>query len=275
MTREEHLKFCKICRNRKFDRDKGIVCNLTNEIADFENECPDFLEDTEEIKKEVEKTRERLKDNSKRASIAIKVFWGICLINTIAVASGFLELELLERFYEGDFVSDEEANMNDLRQGIIGIIQSILYIASIVTFLNWFRRAYGNLHRIGSTPTYREEMAAWSFFIPFVNLYRPFQIAKEILNLTIKKLFEIDKNARASSTPLLLGLWWALYLITNFIGNIAFRMGLGDGDTLEDLISLSQAYLFSDALDIPAALITLVIIKKISSVESQLFEKAS
>ena len=34
-------------------------------------------------------------------------------------------------------------------QGIIGLLQTGLYIASIVTFLNWFRRAFGNLHRIG------------------------------------------------------------------------------------------------------------------------------
>ena len=45
MTREEHVKFCKICKNRKLDRNKGIVCELTNEIADFVDECSNFEED--------------------------------------------------------------------------------------------------------------------------------------------------------------------------------------------------------------------------------------
>lgn len=42
MTREEHLKFCKVCINRKTDRDKGLICRLTNEIANFEEHCPNF-----------------------------------------------------------------------------------------------------------------------------------------------------------------------------------------------------------------------------------------
>lgn len=42
MTREEQLDSCLTCVNRKFTMDKGIVCNLTGRIADFEKECPDY-----------------------------------------------------------------------------------------------------------------------------------------------------------------------------------------------------------------------------------------
>ena len=44
MTREEHLKFCKICTNKRLDPNKGIVCKLTDAIADFEVECSSFEE---------------------------------------------------------------------------------------------------------------------------------------------------------------------------------------------------------------------------------------
>ena len=50
MTRDEHLVYCKICLNRKIDIHKGLVCTLTNEIADFESTCPEFKEDA--VKKE-------------------------------------------------------------------------------------------------------------------------------------------------------------------------------------------------------------------------------
>tara|TARA_R110002050_G_scaffold39891_2_gene97864 strand:+ start:1994 stop:2653 length:660 start_codon:yes stop_codon:yes gene_type:complete len=47
MTREEQLKFCKKCINRKLDLQVGLVCNLTGEKADFEDECKSFqLDDT-------------------------------------------------------------------------------------------------------------------------------------------------------------------------------------------------------------------------------------
>jgi hypothetical protein len=45
MTREEQLTFCKKCTNRKTDMQQGLICSLTGEKANFENECPDFILD--------------------------------------------------------------------------------------------------------------------------------------------------------------------------------------------------------------------------------------
>nr|WP_321451585.1 toxin-antitoxin system YwqK family antitoxin [uncultured Carboxylicivirga sp.] len=45
MTRQEQLEFCKKCTKRKSDINRGIICSITNEKADFENECKDFEED--------------------------------------------------------------------------------------------------------------------------------------------------------------------------------------------------------------------------------------
>ena len=57
MTREEHLKYCKICESRRFDNEEGIVCALTGKIADFENNCESFVENTVLVRKyeEIEK----------------------------------------------------------------------------------------------------------------------------------------------------------------------------------------------------------------------------
>ncbi|WP_108807662.1 RDD family protein [Aquimarina spinulae] len=45
MTRQEYLQFCKICTNQKFDSKQGIVCRLTDAIANFEDTCTTFEED--------------------------------------------------------------------------------------------------------------------------------------------------------------------------------------------------------------------------------------
>jgi len=47
MTREEHLAFCKKCLNRKFDPNQGIICKITDKIADFEESCENFERDEE------------------------------------------------------------------------------------------------------------------------------------------------------------------------------------------------------------------------------------
>ncbi|NBP68771.1 MAG: hypothetical protein EBR30_17880 [Cytophagia bacterium] len=55
MTRDQHLEFCVRCLNRKFDPQQGIVCGLTNRIADFENRCPSFsLDESVKIDKKEE-----------------------------------------------------------------------------------------------------------------------------------------------------------------------------------------------------------------------------
>ena len=47
MNRQQHLGYCKVCNLHKFDSAKGIICGITNEIADFEESCPDYDENTD------------------------------------------------------------------------------------------------------------------------------------------------------------------------------------------------------------------------------------
>lgn len=51
MTREQQLKFCKKCLNRELDLKVGLICNLTGQKADFENECESFELDESVIEK--------------------------------------------------------------------------------------------------------------------------------------------------------------------------------------------------------------------------------
>lgn len=45
MTREEHVAICKTCTNRKLDIEQGILCKITDQKADFIDECKDFTKD--------------------------------------------------------------------------------------------------------------------------------------------------------------------------------------------------------------------------------------
>lgn len=42
MTRDQHLEFCKRCKNREFNPQLGLVCCLTKKIADFDGTCENF-----------------------------------------------------------------------------------------------------------------------------------------------------------------------------------------------------------------------------------------
>lgn len=55
MTREEHLEFCRVCTNKKLNRKVGLVCSLTDQIADFEMECSNFKKDDLALQVEYER----------------------------------------------------------------------------------------------------------------------------------------------------------------------------------------------------------------------------
>ncbi|WP_396601421.1 hypothetical protein [Algibacter sp. R77976] len=108
MTREEQLKFCKKCTKRELDMKIGLICNLTGEIANFENECKTFeldntvveriddeepVEHNQVIQKLSEKDIERFKSeqNYPKALITgiLVGLLGAILWGTITVATGY------------------------------------------------------------------------------------------------------------------------------------------------------------------------------------------
>lgn len=53
MTRDEQLKYCKVCKNQKFDPRIGIICRLTDRVADFETSCINYEEDSVLMEKQL------------------------------------------------------------------------------------------------------------------------------------------------------------------------------------------------------------------------------
>lgn len=62
MNREYHLTFCKICNNRKKDFNKGLICSLTNDRADFNEHCPTFDLDSSELEQIRVKVKNQIDD---------------------------------------------------------------------------------------------------------------------------------------------------------------------------------------------------------------------
>ena len=55
MDRDKQLEYCRKCIKQKFDPRQGILCSLTNQKADFENECAYFEIDKAKIDAVIEK----------------------------------------------------------------------------------------------------------------------------------------------------------------------------------------------------------------------------
>lgn len=51
MELKQRLEHCKICENRIFDPKTGINCSFTQRKPKFYGNCPDFVQDLNQIKK--------------------------------------------------------------------------------------------------------------------------------------------------------------------------------------------------------------------------------
>lgn len=268
MERDKQLEFCKKCTNRKMDMQQGLICNLTGRKADFTGQCENFKIDGEVEIKEQE-IRRLIRPNKKRAEIAQLLIWIVMIIDIISIYSSYLQYNLLELLQNNDSVSDQMLNSNDTREQIIGIVYLIVFIVSAITFIQWFRRAYYNLN-IRTKCNHSEGWAAGSWFVPIISLYRPYQIMKEMWMETTK-IIKSKSNDYVEDSTLIIGIWWTLWIISNFIGNYVLKSAF-KAETIENFLNSTIADIIISIIGIPLAILTVMIIKSYSLKEEKLEE---
>ncbi len=208
-----------------------------------------------------------LKPNAGRSKLAIQLIIVVMIFDLISLFSNILEYQLLS----SEFISPDIASENDTRQQIIAIVHLVVIIISTVTFIQWFRRAYYNLgERIGSLNN-SEYWASLGWFVPFISLYRPYHIAKEIFSETEEYLEQNLANYKETTSDSKIGIWWTFWIISNIIGNIAFRISL-NADTLESLKTANILACLSDISSIPAGIFAILMIKEYAKIETLFYK---
>jgi hypothetical protein len=214
---------------------------------------------------------ETLRPNGQRAKNAITLIWIVLALEIISLISGYFQYDLLQTAASGGEISTEAATANDRREQIIGILYLITYIISGVTFIQWFRRAYYNLHLKVNYLSHTEGWAAGSWFVPFVNLYRPYQIMKELYLETKELLTKKGVNFTHDFSTTALGWWWTLWILSNIIGQFVFRYSM-KAESIDELTTSTVVSMINNIIGIPLALITIKVIKDYANVETLLTE---
>ena len=212
-----------------------------------------------------------LKPNGQRAQNAIILIWIVLAVGIVSLISSYFQYDLLQTVASGEEISTERATANDSREQIIGIIELTVYLISAVTFIQWFRRAYFNLHSKVNYLSYSESWAAGSWFIPIVNLYRPFQIMKELFHETKELLMKKGLIVKEKLTTTSLIMWWTFWIVSSLLGQFIFRYSM-EAETVDDFTVSTVASMIANIITIPLALFTIKIIKDYSNVEHLLNE---
>jgi hypothetical protein len=212
-----------------------------------------------------------LRSNKQRARNAIMLIWIIMGLEVVLLISGYLQYELLNQWANGGEISIDSVDANDSREQILGIVYAIAYILSAVMFIQWFRRAYYNLHQKINHLSHSEGWAAGAWFVPILNFFRPYQIMKELYNETKNILLKNGLNISKIFSTNLLALWWTLWIIGSFLGQAVSRLSR-NAETIDEMTTMTMVSMASNIFGIPLALITIKVIKDYSNIEPLLNE---
>lgn len=207
-----------------------------------------------------------LKPNEQRSQNAILLIWIALAMNCISLISSYFQYDLLQTAANGGEISTEAVTSNDNREQAIGIIQIIVFILSAITFIQWFRRAYFNLHLRVNRLSHSEGWAAGCWFVPIINLFRPYQIMQELFQATHFFLKRNEVHTREHLPISSLGLWWTFWIIDRFFGQFVLKYSM-KADTIDELTTSTIAQLISNGIGIILAIITINIITEYSKLE--------
>lgn len=198
-------------------------------------------------------------------AVAVKVLLVLYIVATVvAIFSDISGINIASRLASGDYVSLSEATRFDTQFATIGITQTLVFIVTSILFCVWIHRVYKNLPALNANGLkYSPGWAVGWFFVPIMNLFRPYQVTTEIWkasnpDVTIKG--ELDW--KDSSLSPLLPCWWSLWILSGIVGNIVSRLYLSAND-VDSLSASYWGYLVLDILDVAATVLLVTIVIKI------------
>jgi hypothetical protein len=137
----------------------------------------------------------------------------------------------------------------DIADGLVGLLQTVVFITTAVLFLRWWywmaKNAVARGISFGTTPGW----AVGFWFVPFANLLKPAQVAKAVA------------NGLGITAPI--SAWWALWVLSNIASQVSARMNLAEINGAADTSAVAD--LAAQLLSIPAALVCVAVIRAIQN----------
>ena len=177
----------------------------------------------------------------------------------VGASSGWLEVQLLQAVRDGYEIGEDKVFANDMRQGIIGLIQVSIYLPLAILFLRYLWRANHNARALtGAELAYSPGSCVWWFFIPIANYFKPFSAVKEIWEASSPEP-EVQGDTPGTG---LLHMWWVFWIISSIMGNVSFRMNFR-AEEVGELLMLSWLTMAMDIVAVFLAVLALGVVRSI------------
>lgn len=188
------------------------------------------------------------------------MFIGYTVLALMAAGSDFMEFQLFSAAAISDTVTDAEIDASASRQSFFALLRLGLLMPLMVIFCCWIYRANANARCLGADDmNYTPGWSVGWFFVPFMNLFKPLKVMKEIWQASTPDLKE---SWQVQTVSALVPAWWALWLLSQFTGQAATRLSF-NASSFDQLSTASTVMLVFDVIYIPLSVVILMIVRGI------------
>ena len=202
---------------------------------------------------------------------------GLLIAGIVMAASSIVvttsENELIDRVLSGESVSDEEIEDNDSAVIGVALMAMAIYVATVIAFAMWIHRASSNLEPLNAQgQRFSPGWAVGWWFIPIMQVWRPYQVVKEIWNGSDPYYVgERARNWKEAPVWGWLGWWWAIWIIASIAGTVSARE-TWSAETLEEIREAHGAVYFAEFTFIAVSVLAIFLVKVISNRQERKFD---
>jgi hypothetical protein len=192
-----------------------------------------------------------------RLTIILLAAGAVCSALIIIVEIGQI---LAPEFNQGQEIADNPGGYAVLvLYLLLTLLGFAVFVATAIGFLMWLHRSASYLTAFGywKSQGYSPAWTVGSFFVPFVNLYVPYQATKYVWQTS--RPANSQSFSFVTSPPGFFPAWWGFWLASNFATNIHFRMSGREGMRATSAV----VGIVSEVLSIAAVGFAIEVIKEI------------
>ncbi|THA75002.1 DUF4328 domain-containing protein [Streptomyces sp. A0642] len=198
---------------------------------------------------------------------AVCVLLGAVAVADVAsIAAGGYARQVYDTAMAGDFLmfDDARADRADALYQASGSLRMLLFLATVVVFLVWFRRVRLNAEVFDAyAHTLRPGWAIGGWFVPLGNLWLPHRVASGVWTASSP-----GGSHRPPAPSGLLHAWWAALLCSEFLSRLQGRL-YPDAVERDAVLRSFDVGMVADMIDIAAAVLAVLFVRRLTAMQSE------
>lgn len=164
--------------------------------------------------------------NSKRANQAVIMLMIFGCLQVFTLLSIYIDISTYQSIIDHGLFAGVDTLL--LVKGLlVSFLGLVLTILTAIYFIRWFRRAYYNQEQMfGTDMNYSNAWCAGSWFVPFLNLFRPVQLMKEMFENANFKLDKLDRENNERRDNTLITIWWTGWIIVSIFTRVIAQLSI-------------------------------------------------